>query len=357
ESGIFREAALDLLALPKPNTAEIKALIKEAAADMLRQGITSAQSDDFGHAAWQDVTRAYSELAAMQELPLRVYQQCLFSKAEDIAAFLAEEYTPPQQPFYQLGPIKLLSDGSLGARTAFLTSPYRDDPSTRGISCFSEAELDAILALCHQHGRAAAIHCIGDGAAYRAIKSLEKARRLFGGGLRHGLVHCQICDGIIPRKMKELELAAYIQPIFLDYDIHIVEQRVGADLARTSYPFKTLHDLGIPIALGSDCPVEPFDPLPNIYCAVTRRDLRGFPPEGFHAEQALSVQEAVYAYTAGPAYCSYEENIKGRLEEGFYADMTVLDRDIFRIKAEEIKDARVVMTVVGGEIWSASQPK
>jgi predicted amidohydrolase YtcJ len=350
-SGLFREAALDLLDIAAPRIAEIKEIIKDAAGDMLRQGITSAQSDDFGQAAWEDVVQAYSELAAAQELPVRVYQQCLFGNIDDIANFLAAQRQAPQaQAFYSLGPIKLLSDGSLGARTAFLRQPYHDDPSTRGIACFSKAELDAIIALCQQNGRATAIHCIGDGAAYRAAESFAKARKMYGGGLRHGIVHCQISDRPLLEKMKELELLAYIQPIFLDYDIHIVEERVGADLAKTSYQFKTLQNLGVPISLGSDCPVEPFDPLPNIYCAVTRRDLQGFPQAGFCAEQALSVQEAVFAYTAGSTYCSYEEKFKGRIQEGFYADMTVLDRDIFRIRPQEIKDTRVLMTVVAGKI-------
>lgn len=351
ETGLFSENALDLLATPAPRVAEIKGLIKEAAADLLEQGITSAQSDDFGHAAWRDVLAAYSELAAAAELPVRVYQQCLFGNSGDISRFLAEKpAAPPGQAFYRLGPLKLLSDGSLGARTAFLTRPYRDDPATRGIACFSQEELDEIVALCHKNGRAVAIHCIGDGAAYRALASFAKARRSFGPGPRHGIVHCQITDSAILRHMQELGLLAYIQPIFLDYDIHIVEERVGAQLAQTSYQFKTLHELGVPIALGSDCPVEPFLPLPNIYCAVTRKDLRGFPPDGFNARQALSVQEAVFAYTAGSAYCSYEEQVKGRLAAGFYADLAVLDRDIFTIRPEEIKEARVLMTVVDGKI-------
>ena len=351
KSGLFCEQALDLLAVPAPGSAAIKELIKEATADMIRQGLTSAQSDDFGQAAREDVIRAYSELAIAGELPLRVCQQCLFSNQQDISRFFEEKHQLPQeQAFYKLGPIKLLSDGSLGARTAYLSHPYHDDPQTRGIACFSQEELDEIVTFCHKNGRATAIHCIGDGAARLALNSIEKARRISNAGLRHGLVHCQISDRPLLEKMRELELLAYIQPIFLDYDIHIVYQRVGADIAQTSYQFKTLKDLGVKISLGSDCPVEPFDPLPNIYCAVTRKDLRGFPKGGYLAEQALSVQEAVFAYTSGSAYCSNEENVKGQLREGFYADMIVLNKDIFSIAPEGIPDARVLMTVVAGKI-------
>ncbi|MCL1816298.1 MAG: amidohydrolase [Clostridiales bacterium] len=350
-SGLFRETALDLLNIAKPDKNELKDIIKDAATDMLRYGITSAQSDDFGFAPYDDIINTYSELAATGELPLRIYQQCLFDKYDDIDLFLAKQHqVPPHQAFYQLGPIKLLCDGSLGARTAYLSQPYQDDPNTQGIPCFSQTELDNIVSLCQQNGKATAIHCIGDGAAYRALQAIEKAQKAYGTNLRHGLVHCQITDEAILAKMPELGLSAYIQPIFLDYDIHIVNERVGTKLAGTSYQFKTLNELGVHISLGSDCPVEPFNPFPNIYCAVTRQDLAGYPPGGYNPGQALSVQEAVYAYTAGSAYCSSEENIKGQLKEGYYADMAVIDRDIFDIKPSEIKDARVVMTIVGGEI-------
>ena len=101
--------------------------------------------------------------------------------------------------------------------------------------------------------------------------------------------------------------------------------------------------------------MEPFDPLPNIYCAVTRKDLHGYPAEGFFASQALSVHEAVYCYTAGSAYCSQEEKIKGQLAEGFWADMVVIDRDIFTIAPEEIKNACVIMTIVGGKIMNINE--
>lgn len=353
DTGLFCEAALDLMKLPALNVDEIKEILMEATADMLRHGITSAHSDDFGFAAYEDVITAYSELAAVGKLGLRIYQQCLFDNIADIRGFYSQRRSFPQGgPFYKLGPIKLLTDGSLGARTAFLSCPYHDDRSNSGIACFSQAELDEILCFCQENSQAVAIHCIGDAALARALASVEKAREAYGvvdDNPRHGIVHCQISDLPLLKKLRALDMLAYIQPIFLDYDIHIVEERVGRELAQTSYNFKTLLDLGVHVSLGTDCPVEPFAPLPNIYCAVARKDLHGFPADGFYAGQALSVHEAVYCYTAESAYCSREENIKGQLVKGFLADMAVIDRDIFTIAPQEIKDARVTMTIVGGK--------
>ncbi|MDR2712173.1 MAG: amidohydrolase [Clostridiales bacterium] len=357
ETGIFYEAALDLLKFPALDILEIKEILKEATADMVKKGITSAQSDDFGFAHYQDIINAYTELAGEGELPVRIYQQCFFDKIADIGKFFQSvgDFTA-SSPYYELGPVKLLADGSLGARTAFLSIPYSDDSSTKGIACFTQEELNEIIFLCQMKGHDAAIHCIGYGALAMALESLEKAQAAFadvGEKLRHGIVHCQISDKPLLEKLKALDLIAYIQPIFLDYDIHIAEKRVGRELAQTSYNFKTLLDLGVNLALGSDCPVEPFDPLPNIYCAVTRKDLQGLPEGGFQAKEALSVHEAVDCYTAGSAYCSHQENIKGKLVKGFLADMVVIDKDIFSIDPEEIKNACVKMTIINGNIVHA----
>lgn len=350
-TGLFAEKAIDLLKSRPINKAEIKEILKEVTKDMASYGITSAQSDDFGSAEREDVIGAYRELAEAGELPIRINQQCIFGVLEGVTEFLSEDYDLSEvRDFYKLGPIKLLSDGSLGARTAFMSKPYHDDPSTCGIACFSQEELDDIVSYCQGKGRAVAIHCIGDGALRRALTSIEKAQHRFGTKLRHGIVHCQISDKETLDKMKELEVVAYIQPIFLDYDLHIVEARVGKETAATSYAFKTLKESGVNISLGTDSPVEPYATMPNIYCAVNRKDLSGYPKEGYNVKEALSVFEAVRAYTVGSAYCSQEENIKGKLTPGYYADMTVLERDIFNCDPGEIKDVKVVMTIVGGKV-------
>ena len=390
EKGHFSENALGLLGSSTLSTSEMKAFLEDAMSDMVKRGVTSAQSDDFGYAPYEDVIAVYNELANNGKMPLRVTQQCNISDIDGIRGFIAyanahanalgergdsgidgggcssgggnlskcssgslrcnSNKQNDTSAFFRLGPIKLLADGSLGARTALMSQPYNDDATTSGIACYTQPELDEIVEFCHKNDWPVAVHCIGDKAWRMVAESVEKAQKAHAARPRHGIVHCQISDMPMLKKMKELDLLAYVQPIFLDYDLHIVEQRVGPELASTSYNFKTLYDLGVHVALGTDCPVERFDPLANIYCAVTRKDLNGFPDDGFYSNQALTVQEAVYCYTCGAAYCSYEERVKGRLEKGYYADITVIDRDIFSIAPMEIKDANVLMTITGGKI-------
>jgi len=167
---------------------------------------------------------------------------------------------------------------------------------------------------------------------------------------RHGIVHSQITDGYLLNKFKELNAIAYIQPIFLDYDWKIVKDRVGEELVRTSYNWKTLLDSGVHIACGSDAPVESFNVLNGIYESVTRKDLNGKPEGGWLPEQKLTVEEAVYGFTKAGAYASFEEDIKGSIEEGMLADMVALSDNIFKIPEDDIKNVEVEMTIFDGKI-------
>ena len=125
---------------------------------------------------------------------------------------------------------------------------------------------------------------------------------------------------------------------------------MGKELARTSYAFKTLAELGAPIGYGTDAPVEDLNPFPNIYAAVARKNQQGQPEEGFYPEECVDIYTAIDAYTIGSSYLEFKENEKGRITEGHLADFTVLDEDIFEIDTEEIKNIQPRMTVVGGVI-------
>jgi predicted amidohydrolase YtcJ len=168
--------------------------------------------------------------------------------------------------------------------------------------------------------------------------------------IRHGIVHCQITDENLLKQFQELNMLAYIQPVFLKNDAAVAPARVGENMAKTSYAFKTLIDLGVHVSLGTDCPVEPFDPLANIYYAVTRKFIKNGKDCVFYPDQRLTAEEAVYRYTAEGAYASREEGIKGTLTAGKFADMAVLSDNIFEIEPEKINDVNVVMTVLNGEI-------
>lgn len=355
--GIFRENAIELInnAIPEPSVEELKDMLLVAIKKANAYGITSVQTDDFGvisYANYEKIITAYEELKEEGKLSLRVYEQCLVQDSSRLEGFLDKGYnTGYGDEFFKIGPLKLVADGSLGARTAALTSPYKDAPHTYGIPVFSQEGIDHLVDIAHSRGMQIAIHAIGDKAMYMAFESIEKAlNNSPKNDHRHGIVHCQITDRYLLNKFKELDMIAYIQPIFLDYDWKIAESRVGPELIKTSYNWRTLVDSKVNIACGSDCPVEDLNVLKGIYEAVTRKDLKGKPDGGWMPEQKLTVQEAVHGYTVGGAYTSFEEDIKGTIEEGKLADIVVLSRNIYEIPEDEIKDAKVKMTILDGQI-------
>lgn len=355
--GIFRENAQELINkhIPSPTLDDIKEMIIEGIKDANAYGITSIQSDDFGAipgSSYYDVIKAYEELRDEGKMNVRVYEQCLLQEVEQLADLLDKGYkTGYGDEVFKIGPLKLLADGSLGARTAALTKPYEDAPETSGIPILNQEEIDALVEKAHTSEMQVAIHAIGNKTMYMAIEAIEKVlKRNPREDHRHGIVHCQITDDYLLNKYEEFDIVAYIQPIFLDYDWHMAESRVGSELIKTSYNWKTLLSKGVHLASGSDCPVEGLNVMDGIYTAVTRKDLSGKPEGGWMPEQRLTVEEAVYTFTMAGAFASFEEDIKGSIEEGKMADMVVLSENIFDISEEKIKDVKVDMTIFNGKV-------
>lgn len=355
--GIFRENAMDIIysAIPDPDIESIKDMILKCSEDAVKQGITSIQTDDFEQLPKKDydkIIKAYLELLEEGRLKVRVYEQCLFSDVDKLKGFLEKGYTTGWgNEYFKIGPLKLLADGSLGARTAYLTEPYNDDESTRGIPVFNQEEIDELVLTAHNGGMHVAVHCIGDGTMYMAFEAIEKAlKENPRKDHRHGIVHCQITDMNLLNKYKELDAIAYVQPIFLHYDMHIVEDRIGKEKAKYTYNWKRMVDMGVHVAGGSDCPVEKFDILPNIYSAVTRKDLNGYPENGWLPDQKLTIDEALKIFTVEGAYASFEEDIKGTLEAGKLADIVVLEKNLYDIEPDEIKDVKVDLTIMDGKV-------
>lgn len=356
-TGIFRENALAIVynAIPNPGINEIKEMITNAIEQLNKCGITSVGTDDFGALPGKDynkIIEAYLELKNEGLLNIRVYQQYLIPEIDNLKGFLNKGYkTGWGDENFKIGPLKLLLDGSLGARTAVLNEPYTDNPSTSGILTATQEELDEIVDFAHNNGNQIAIHGIGDKAMYMAFESIEKTlNKNPKKDHRHGIVHAQITDEYLLNKFRDLEAIAYIQPIFLDYDWKMVKSRIGEEREKTSYNWKTMVDMGTHIACGSDSPVDSFNVMYGIYEAVTRKDLKGNPEGGWLPEQGLTVEEALYGYTMGGAYASFEEDVKGSIEEGKLADMVVLSDNIFEIDSHKIKDVNVEMTIFNGRI-------
>lgn len=356
-NGIFREDAMRLVydSIPSPGLDEIKDMMKKASRDLNRMGITSVGTDDFEALPggdYENVIRAYKELVEEGENTVRIYEQCLLPKLDRLQEFLAKGYrTGVGDVNFRIGPLKLLIDGSLGARTAAMVEDYSDDPGNRGIETASQEYLNELVKTAHDEDCQVAVHGIGDKGMYMAFEAMEEAlAKKPRKDHRHGIVHAQITDLPLLEKFSELDALAYIQPIFLDYDWKIVRDRVGEERESTSYNWRRMVDMGIHIPCGSDAPVETFDVMKGIYEAVTRKDLQGNPEGGWLPDQAITVEEALYGFTREGAYASFEEEDKGMLAEGYLADLVVLSEDIFSIEPDDIKDVRVQMTVFGGRI-------
>jgi predicted amidohydrolase YtcJ len=250
-----------------------------------------------------------------------------------------------------MGPLKLFADGTLGSRTAWMRKPYQDKPESTGMAVAEGEFLGKLFLKAHTHGMQTATHAIGD-AAVEAV--LDHIASLPGEGqnpLRHGIIHCQITDRPLLERMARQSVLALVQPIFLSHDLYITENRVGPELASTSYAWETMEALGIHASYGTDAPVESMNPLMGIACAVTRKDPEAdYPPGGFFPKERVDVYTAVDNYTLEGAYANFEENRLGRIRGGSLADLVLLDRDIFTIPPEEIPRVKALWTMVGGEL-------
>ena len=353
-NGILFDNAMDLVyaAVPAPNKDELKAMLRSAAAMVNSYGITSCQSDDycvFQNVPWQVINEAYRELEAEGVLSVRVYEQANFTDCSSLAQFIDSNPQALDSEFFRMGPLKMLGDGALGARTAYMTAPYADDPTTRGLSVFTPEVFDEMIGYAHKKGMQVAVHCIGDACLDLVLSSIEKALANHPrDDHRHGIVHCQITRPDQLQKIADLNLHVYAQSIFLDYDLHIVKDRVGEELASSSYSWKTLMDKGVTVSNGSDCPVELPHVMDGIQCAVTRRDLKGNGP--YLPQEAFTVQEAIDSFTKAGAKASFEETVKGEIHPGMLADFVVLGENPFTTDTSKLQDIPILATYLGGKV-------
>ena len=356
-NGVFNENACHFAVetIP-PYTIEDREKQVLAAMDYaVAHGLTSVQSNDMGCASYDydNGFAMFHKLFDEGRGKLRYRHQVAFYTPDDFRKYIKGEYAHGKYAeggWLQLGPLKLFKDGSLGARTATMRHEYLDDPGNFGVDVTPDPMMEEFCRLAAEAGIQVVTHVIGDDAIERTVSAYEKVMTNGRNPLRHGLVHCQITDLPLLRRIAKDDILALYQPIFLEYDLHAVESRCGKALSSTSYAFNTLGKLGGHISYGTDSPVEDCNPFPNIYSAVTRKDLEGQPEGGFYPQECVDVYTAVDAYTLGSAYAEFQEDVKGRLQGGYLADLIVLDKDIFTCDPMEIKDILPVLTMVGGEV-------
>ncbi|GHV40258.1 amidohydrolase [Spirochaetia bacterium] len=374
-TGVLRENAAALVrgTIPQPSKAEITACLKRGMAKALSLGITAVGSNDTQGPDFDRTLEAYRDIYESGGPHIRVTMQCGVSGREDILdSYLQRGFitgktfwanppgenlqgeNDPGDVFLKMGPLKLFEDGTLGGRTAWMRQPYHDKPVFRGFPVMDGGFLDALTQKAAAGGMQVAVHAIGDAGVEAVLKAFGKVTGPGHNPLRHGVIHCQITDRGLLEKMARNNILALVQPIFLADDMCVLENRVGPELASSSYAWGSMEKLGIPASYGTDAPVSDFNPLLGISWAVRRQNpADGFPKGGFYPAERVDVSAAVDAYTAGAAWASFDENRQGRIKAGYLADLAFIDRDIFSIPPEEIHLARVVRTMVGGGLAAA----
>ena len=402
-TGILRESAKDLVykVVPPPSHDDRRKGDELAINDALAHGVTSVQ--DFSD--WQDFL-IFEEMEKEGKLNLRISEWLPF-KAPLLELIRMRNHHDPNDTLLHTGMLKGFMDGSLGSRTAAMKAPFADDPGNSGLPQYSQTELDKMAAERAAIGFQLGFHAIGDKAASMALDAFEAAEQphhpmalpqpgpcrpagqpyevwdeklpcsnqsdspkppshlcklrdgspcypaLAGVSPRNRIEHAQVVDPADIPRFAKLGVIASMQPNHLLTDMNWAEDRLGAKRAAYSYAWKAFLDANVPLAFGTDYPVEPITPFRGLYAAVTRKNEAGT-KEYFPANK-LTRGQAIYAYTQGSAYAEFAEKHKGKLLPGFDADFILVDRDLYKVAASSILRTVVVGTFVGGRQVFPSQ--
>ncbi|MGA9669373.1 MAG: amidohydrolase [Terracidiphilus sp.] len=339
-TGILRESAQSLIenVIPPPSHDDRLRGDELAISDALSHGITSVQ--DFSD--WEDFL-VYEELEKEGKLNLRISEWLPFS-APILDLIRMRNHHDMNDPMLHTGFLKGFMDGSLGSRTAALKAPYADDPNNTGLPQYTQDQLNKMAVERAQAGFQLGFHAIGDKAASMALGAYSQHG--ISTTARNRIEHAQVVDPADIPRFKELGVIASMQPNHLLTDMNWAESRLGPQRAAYSYAWKAFLDAGVPLAFGTDYPVEPITPFRGLYAAVTRMNEAG--TKTYFPENKLTRGQALYAYTQGSAYAEFAEKHKGKLVPGYDADFILVDRDLYTIAPSAILHTQVLETWVAG---------
>lgn len=332
-----------LAALPEPTDEQLEARLVRALERCAQAGLTGV------HDAGMDL-RTFSLLQSWDmvgRLPLRVYAMA-WGQGEWEAYLDRGTYAGRM---LEMKAVKLLADGALGSRGAAMHEPYSDAPGEKGLWLLSAEELEARARAFMERGFQVAIHAIGDAANTVVVDVLERVGKETGTtGLRHRVEHAQVLRREDIARLGAAGLVASVQPTHATSDMPWAEARLGRERMKGAYAWRSLKEAGARLALGSDFPIERPEVLAGLYAARTRQDVEGKPEGGWYPEERLTGEEALEGFTAGAAWAAFAEERRGRLVEGWEADFTALTVDPVEDEPAELLRARVVATVVAGEV-------
>ena len=346
-TGLLQETAQELVRalIPPPTADDLRTAVRLCCEAYAAAGITSSQ--DASSITPEEIA-AYQEARAHGELLLRTNLMIRDNLLPHLAGLGLRSGFGDDH--LRIGPIKFFCDGSLIGRTAAVSQPFLADPrpDNLGLEMMPQDELDERVWRAHSAGFQVATHAIGDRGIEMVLDAYERAlARLPRADHRHRIEHCGILRPDLIERLRVGKFIAVSQPIFISEYGDGFRRHLGEARLQLTYPFRSLLDAGVRLVFSSDCPVSAFQPLKGIRDSVHERTGSG---AAYALEEALTVEEALDAYTVAGAYASFEEGAKGQLKPGYLADLTVLATDPRRVEPAAIADIPVSLTIVGGEV-------
>ncbi|MCD1147983.1 amidohydrolase [Peptoniphilus sp. KCTC 25270] len=352
-TGVFTENAIAFSKsiIPKDSKEVLEKKILEGMNYAIKNGLTSIQSCDYYEGSFEETVEAILNIYRKKKTKLRYEPQFNFQNKEAVLPYLETYYFREDlyNDTYTKGAWKLFKDGSLGAKTAEMLNGYKGDSENKGVEAIGKETLEEAFAFGEEKGIRVIVHAIGDGAVESVLEAGRKYNRE-GNSLRHGIVHCQITNQNQLDEIQRLGFYTLMQPVFLQYDLMILEDRVEEELAKTSYAFGTLYRMDKKrTSFGTDSPVEDLNPFVNLYHGITRSRQDGTPEGGFVPQEKMTLEEAVEAYTYGSACSQGMEGKKGRIKMGQYADFLLLKEDLFSLEPKKLLEMSPEAVYIGGE--------
>lgn len=344
-TGLILDNAVTLVTskIPEFSPDLVEVALLKAQHNCFAVGLTTVDDAGLG----KDSIAVLEKLQATGKLKMRIY--AMISDAAET-----------REHFFKTGPlvsdrltvraIKVYADGALGSRGACLKDSYKDQPHHFGYMLKNEKYLDLLASEAKQNGFQFCTHAIGD-SAVETVLNIYKNYVSGENNRRWRIEHCQVVNPKVMRMFGDNSIIPSVQPTHATSDMYWAEERLGADRIKYAYAYNDLLQgaEGI-IALGTDFPVENINPLYTFYAAIQRKDLSGYPENGFQKENELSKKDALRGMTIWAAYANFEEENKGSLEDGKFADFVVLDKDIMEISEKKIPDVKVLATYINGEL-------
>jgi predicted amidohydrolase YtcJ len=346
-TGLFKDNATSLVsrAIPDPLPAQEDAALDAAMRHVAEQGVTSVTNMGY---SWKDHA-VFERASRAGRLATRIYSVVPLASWERLRDTIAKSGRGDE--WLHIGGLKAFVDGSLGSHTAAMLEPFSDAPNDRGLFVTEPDDLYRMAKAADAAGLHVIIHAIGDRANRALLDIYERVEREAGKrDRRFRIEHAQHLDPRDIPRFARLGVIASMQPYHAIDDGRWADRVIGTERAEGTYAFKSLLDAKAELAFGSDWFVAPPTPLEGIYAAVTRRTLDDAHPNGWVPSQKITVEDALRAYTTSAARAEFMEKEKGMIARGMLADLTLIDRDLTRVKPDELRDARVMLTIVDGRV-------